>query len=43
MIKNGKLNPDKLVEKTINLEEAKIALPKMDNFENTGVLIINSF
>ena len=43
MIKSGKLNPSKLIEKTINLEEAKIALPKMDDFENTGMVIINSF
>lgn len=43
MIKNGKLNPSKLVEKTINLEEAKIALPNMNNFENNGIVVINSF
>ncbi|MFK7905109.1 MAG: zinc-dependent alcohol dehydrogenase family protein [Chitinophagales bacterium] len=43
MIKNGKLHPDKLIEKTITLEEAKIALPNMNNFENTGVVVIDSF
>jgi len=43
MIKNGKLNPSKLVEKTINLEEAKIALPNMNYFENNGIVVINSF
>ncbi len=43
MIKSGKLNPEKLIEKTINLEEAKLALPKMDDFENTGIIVIDSF
>jgi len=43
MIKNGKLNPDKLIEKTISLEEAKTALPNMNNFENNGIVVINSF
>ncbi len=43
MIKNGKLHPDKLIEKTISLEEAKIALPNMNNFENKGVVVIDSF
>ncbi len=43
MIKHGKLDPNKLIEKTISLEEAKIALPKMNEFENKGVVVINSF
>ncbi|MGY8916551.1 MAG: zinc-binding dehydrogenase, partial [Flavobacteriales bacterium] len=43
MIKNGKLHPDRLIEKTITLEEATIALPHMNKFENKGVLVINSF
>ena len=43
MIKNGKLRPQKLIEKTINLEEAKVALPNMDRFENSGIVVINSF
>ena len=43
MIKHGKLEPKKLIEKTISLEEAKIALPNMDKFENTGIVVINSF
>ena len=43
MIKNGKLHPEKLIGKTISLEESIIALPDMDKFENTGVLVINSF
>lgn len=43
MIKNGKLNPGRLVEKTISLEEAIIALPNMNKFENKGILVIDSF
>lgn len=43
MIKSGKLNPEKLIEKTITLEEATIALPNMNKFENKGILVINSF
>jgi len=43
MIKNGKLHPEKLVEKTITLEEATIALQRMNKFEHQGVLVINSF
>jgi alcohol dehydrogenase len=43
MIIDGKLHPGKLIEKTITLEEATIALPNMNKFENKGVLVINSF
>ena len=43
MIINGKLNPKKLIERTITLEESTSALPKMDRFENKGILVINSF
>ena len=43
LIKNGKLNPGKLIEKTITLEEARLALPKMDRFENKGIVVIDSF
>ncbi len=43
MITNGKLHPDKLIEKTISLQEATIALPGMNNFENVGVSVITSF
>ena len=43
MIKNGKLNPQKLIERTITLEESTTALPKMDRFDNIGILVINSF
>ena len=43
MIINGKLHPEKLIEKTITLDEATIALPNMNKFKNKGVLVINSF
>jgi len=43
MIKNGMLDPQKLVERTISLEEATIELPNMNNFKNKGVLVIDSF
>jgi len=43
MIKNGRLRPEKLIEKTISLQEATVALPGMNSFDNKGVLVIDSF
>ena len=43
MILEGKLHPEKLIERTINLEEATTALPNMNSFKNKGVLVINTF
>ena len=43
MIIEGKLHPEKLIERTISLEDATVALPNMNNFENKGVLVIDSF
>ncbi len=43
MIKNGTLQPQKLIERTISLEDAITELPAMDNFKNKGVLVINQF
>lgn len=43
MIQNGKLHPEKLIEKTLSLEEAALALPAMDRFEHKGVFVIDSF
>ena len=43
MIIDGKLQPEKLIERTISLEEATKALPLMNTFTNKGVLVINSF
>ncbi|MEO9871061.1 zinc-dependent alcohol dehydrogenase family protein [Ekhidna sp.] len=43
MIENGKLHPEKLIEKMISLEEATKALSSMNKFENKGILVIDSF
>lgn len=43
MIKNGKLHPEKLIERTISLEEATKELPNMGKFKNKGILVIDSF
>jgi len=43
MIKNGKLSPEKLLEKTISLEESTQLLPKMNQFNTKGIMVINSF
>lgn len=43
MISDGKLHPEKLIKRTISLEEVTTALPNMNNFENRGILVINSF
>ena len=43
MISDGKLHPEKLIERTISLKAATIALSNMNNFKNKGILVINSF
>ncbi|WP_445381188.1 zinc-dependent alcohol dehydrogenase family protein [Robiginitalea sp. IMCC43444] len=43
MIQNGILEPQKLIQKRICLEEAARALPLMDSFDHPGVQIIDSF
>jgi alcohol dehydrogenase len=43
MIQSKKLEPKKLIGKTICLEETVHALPAMDRFDGTGVTIINRF
>ena len=43
MIRSGKLAPEKLVGKTISLEQSLDKLINMNKFENTGVTIINEF
>lgn len=43
MIKDGKLQPEKLVERTISLEDIIVELPNMDKFTNKGVLVVDSF
>jgi alcohol dehydrogenase len=43
MIQAGKLQPEKLIQKTISLDESLEALINMDSFTGTGVTIINKF
>lgn len=43
LIRIGKLNPIKLIDRTITLEESSILLPQMDKFENKGVTVIDTF
>jgi len=43
VIKNSQLPIEKLLEKTIALEESTQLLPKMDQFSNKGIMVINSF
>ena len=43
MILAGKLAPEKLLEKTVSLEEALHLLPEMHTFRGSGVTVINSF
>lgn len=43
MIEAGKLQPQKLLGQMISLGDAATALPKMDQFPNIGIQIINRF
>jgi alcohol dehydrogenase len=43
MTVDGRLKPEKLVGRTISLDEASEALVKMDSFNETGVTVINAF
>ena len=43
MIKVGKLNPRKLIERRVSLEESVHLLPQMNTFQSSGVTVINSF
>ncbi len=43
MITSGKLAPEKLVGKTISLEQSIDALIHMDRFETAGVTVITEF
>jgi alcohol dehydrogenase len=43
MIKAGRLSPEKLIERTISLEESVRILPEMNQFKNSGITVINSF
>jgi len=43
MIQAGKLQPKKLIQKTISLDESLEELINMDSFRSTGVTVINEF
>lgn len=43
MISSGKLHPEKLIGKTISLDEGSEALISMDTFSSMGITVINSF
>lgn len=43
LIQSGKVDPSKLIGKTISLEEGAVALTEMDSFAGTGVKVINCF
>ena len=43
MIRQGKLQPQKLIGKTVSLDESIEELMNMDSFEGTGVTVIDSF
>jgi len=43
MISSGKLIPQRLIEKTITLEESTEILPKMNEFNHSGVILIHQF
>jgi alcohol dehydrogenase len=43
MIRDGRLAPEKLIGKTISLEESLDELLNMNNFSGTGVTVIDKF
>ncbi len=43
MILSGKLSPQKLIERTIALEESTSILPRMNEFTHSGVMVIDRF
>lgn len=43
MIRTGKVDPGKLIGKTLSLEEAAVALTEMDSFTGLGVKVIDRF
>jgi alcohol dehydrogenase len=43
IIKGGKLSPQKLIGKTISLQEAALELPEMNSFRGVGVTMIDRF
>lgn len=43
LILDGRLQPEKLIAKTISLEDAVHLLPNMNSFTHTGVMVIDRF
>jgi len=43
LILDGKMNPEKLIGRRINLEDAIQTLMRMDTFEENGMVLINQF
>ena len=43
LILSGKISPEQLIGRTITLEDAAEALPKMNEFHEIGMLMINQF
>ena len=43
MVQSGKLSPEKLIGKTISLEQSVAALMNMDRFETAGVTVVTEF
>ncbi len=43
MIRAGKLFPEKLIGKTVSLEEALVELTQMNSFSGTGITVIDKF
>lgn len=43
MIEAGKLHPEKLIGKTINLEQAALELASMDTFQGLGITVVDRF
>ena len=43
MILSGKLKPEKMLERTVSLKDSVELLPKMDQFKESGVTVINRF
>ncbi len=43
MIKSGKVQPERMIGKTISLEEVPETMVNMDKFENLGITVINRF
>ena len=43
MIRTGRLQPERLLGRTINLDEAATALPQMDRDPSLGVTVVDSF